>query len=143
MALSITFGNHFKNHLALGDLNLDTDTFMLALMATGFTFNKDTHEDWADVSASEYADTTHGYAAAGAAVTTTVTEDDTDDRTEIALSNTAWTATGGDIGPSPGAILYDDTETDKVIVCYLNFDGNKTAVESANFEVNSVELRIA
>jgi hypothetical protein len=143
MALTITFGNHFKYHLAMKDIDLDDDTFMLALMATGFTFNKDTHHNWSDVSANEYADTAHGYSAGGAAVTTTVTEDDTDDRAEIAFSSKTWTASGAGIGPSPGAILYDDTEGSKVIVCYLSFGSDQTAVDGSGFIVQNVELRIA
>ena len=143
MALTITYGNHWKYHLALKDVDYDDDTFMLALMASGFTFDPDTHHNWANASASEYADAAHGYAAGGAEVTTTVTEDDGDNRAEIALSNKAWTATDEDIGPTPGAILYDDTQADKVIVCYLNFDGNKTAAASANFEVNDVVLTVS
>jgi len=142
--LTITFGNHFKYHLANKDVNLASDTLKMALMASGYTFNKDTAHGWSDVSASEYADTAHGYTAGGATISThTITESDANDRAEIDLSTVSWTATGADIGPTPGAIIYDDSEAGDVVVCYLDFGGNQTAASGTDLAVENVQLRVS
>jgi len=115
-------------------------------MQSGFVFNKDTHHGYADVSASELA-TANGYTAntktlAGVAVT----EDDTDDRCEITWSNVQWTASGGSIGPTPGAIIFDDTvaapQADPIIG-YIDFGGDQTQADGGTATISNVEVRIA
>lgn len=89
-------------------------------LATGFGYTKDTK----------------------VLTTTTVTEDDTNDRGEMTCDNVVWTASGGSIGPTPGAIIYDDTSADNCIIGYLDFGGNQTAADGANFTINNIKIRL-
>lgn len=135
--------NHIKYLLATKAIDFANDSFKIILMQTGFTFDKDAHEEYADVSASELS-TGNGYTAnnktlAGVAIT----EDDTDDRTEVTWSNVTWTASGGAIGPSPGAIIFDDTVADDPIVGYLDFGGDQTQADGGTATISSIEFRIA
>ena len=135
--------NHIKYLLATKAIDFANDSFKIILMQTGFTFDKDAHEKYADVSASELS-TGNGYTAnnktlAGVAVT----EDDTDDRTEVTWSNVTWTASGGAIGPSPGAIIFDDTVADDPIVGYLDFGGDQTQADGGTATISSIEFRLS
>lgn len=138
--------NKLKYLLASKIIDFANDSFKIILMGTGFTFDKDTHHGYADVSASELS-TGNGYTQntktlAGVAVT----EDDTDDRCEITWSNVTWTASGGAIGPSPGAIIYDDTvttPTDDPIVGYIDFGGDQTQADGGTATISNIEVRIS
>lgn len=138
--------NKIKYLLAKKVIDFSADTFKIILMQSGFTFNKDTHHGYADVSASELS-TANGYTAGGATLGgVAVTEDDIDDRTEITWSNVTWTASNGSIGPTPGAIIYDDTvaaPTAKPIVCYIDFGGDQTQADGGTATISNIEVRIA
>lgn len=141
--MTTEIANHIKYLLATKAIDFANDTFKIILMQTGFTFNEDTHEDYADVSGSELA-TANGYTAGGFTLTgVTVTEDDVDDRTEVTWNNATWTASGGAIGPSPGAIIYDDTVTDDPIVQYIDFGGDQTQADGGTATISNIETRIA
>jgi len=89
------------------------------------------------VSAFDYTQDTY------VLTTPLVTENDTDDRMDFTCDDAEWTANGGSIGPTPGAILYDDTDTEKSIIGYLNFDGEKTAVDTAVFSIEGIKIQVA
>lgn len=134
--------NRIKYHLLRGEVDLDGDSIKGALMASGFTFDKDAHHNWADVSASELA-AGAGYNAGGQALANVaVAEDDANDRAELTADPVVWTASGGSIGPSPGMILYDDTHGSDAIIGYIDFGGNQTATDGGTFTVSSIRLRL-
>jgi hypothetical protein len=69
-----------------------------------------------------------------------------DDRTEVTWSNTSWVASGGSIGPSPGAIVYDDTVTTPqadAIVGYIDFGGDQTQADGGTATISNVEFRLS
>ena len=144
--MATSASNKLKFLLASKVIDFANDSFKIILMDTGFTFNKDTHHGYADVSASELA-TGSGYTQdtktlAGVAVT----EDDTDDRCEVTWSNVTWTASGGAIGPSPGAIIYDDTvttPTEDPIIGYIDFGGDQTQADGGTATISGIEVRIS
>jgi len=144
--MSATVSNKLKFLLASKAIDFANDSFKIILMASGFTFNKDTHHGYADVSASELADG-DGYTTGGATLANVaVTEDDTDDRCEITWDNATWTASGGSIGPTPGAIIYDDTVTTPQadpIIGYINFGGEQTQADGGVSTISNIEVRIA
>jgi len=144
--MASTVSNKIKYLLATKAIDFANDTFKIILMQSGFTFDKDTHHAYADVSASELT-TGNGYTAGGATLGgVTVTEDDTDDRTEVTWTNPTWTASGGAIGPSPGAIVYDDTVAAPVadpIVGYIDFSGDQTQADGGTATISGVEFRLA
>jgi len=135
--------NHIKYLLATKVIDFANDTFKLILMDTGFTFNKDTHALYADVSGSELASgngyTTKGETLAGVSVS----EDDTDDRAEITWNNESWTASGGAIGPTPGAIIIDETAPNDPVVGYIDFGGEQTQADGGTCTISNIEVRIS
>ena len=145
MAAGVTIANKFKYLVMIGSIHCLTDVFKIALMKTGFTFDKDAHHAYANISGSELA-TANGYTAGGFTLTgNTVTEDDTDDRTEVTWNSATWTASGA-IGPSPGAIVYDDTVTTPTadpIVMYIDFGGDQTQVAGGVATISNIETRAA
>lgn len=145
--MSTEASNKIKYLLATGNIDFSSDTFKIILMDTGFTFNKDTHHGYADVSASEL-NTGNGYTAGGNTLAgVVVTEDDTNDYTSIVWNNTSWTASGGAIGPTPGAIIYDDTVTSPqadAIIGYIDFgDDEVTQADGGTATIASPTVRIS
>jgi hypothetical protein len=141
--MASTVANKLKYLLATGAINFSSDSFKIVLMQSGYTFDPDAHHDYADVSASELA-TDHGYTADTKTLSgVAVTEDDSNDRTAVTWDPVTWTASGGDIGPTPGAIIYDDTEASNSIVGYIDFGGDQTQADGGVATITGIELRIA
>ena len=138
--------NKIKFLLASKAIDFANDSFKIILMATGFVFDKDTHSAYANVSAYEL-DAGNGYTQNDKTLTgVVVTEDDTDDRCEITWDNATWTASGGSIGPAPGAIIFDDTVTTLTadpVVGYINFGGEQTQADGGVATISNIEVRIA
>ena len=143
MAVTGTPSNKIKYLLMTGAINLSTDTLKCVLANTGYTFDKDTDKYYSDVSASELANG-NGYTTGGQTLTgVTVTENDTSDRADMACTNPSWTASGGSIGPTPGAWIIDDTATSDPIIGYIDFDGDQTTTTGNNFVIADVIVRLS
>jgi hypothetical protein len=141
--MASALSNHFKYQLAKKQIDMDADTFKLILMATGFTFNKDSHATLTDVSASELANG-NGYTTGGVALAnSTVTEDDSVDKAITVFDNITFTASGGSLGPTPGAIVYDDTTGDDTIVGYIDFITERTITVGNNLLIQNIAVNIA
>ncbi len=138
--------NKLKFLLATGVINFNTDVFKIILMSSGFVFNPDTHCSYSNVSASELP-SGHGYTVNSKVLTNVqVVEDSINDRINITWSNVTWTASGGSIGPTPGAIIFDSVVTTPVanpIVGYIDFGGEQTQVDGGVATISNIELRIA
>lgn len=74
---------------------------------------------------------------------TMASEDDTNDRCDATFPTVTWTAAGTNIGPTPGAILYDDTAAENTIIGYLDFDGEVTTVPPDSLHIGNGTLRLA
>jgi len=87
------------------------DTIKVTLH-TGYTPNIDTHQVWADVSATEYG-TANGYTAGGKTLANkSVTQDNTNDRALFDADDVTWTALGALSPATPShAIMWNDTPT--------------------------------
>jgi len=127
--MSSQVANKARFELSNGRIDFASDTFKMILMSTGFTFDPDTHHGYADLSASELANG-NGYTTGGVTLAgVTVTENDTTDLCEITWNNATWTASGGTIGPTPGAVIFDDTAASPqadTVVGYIDFGGEVT-----------------
>lgn len=138
--------NKIKYLMGIKAIDFANDSFKIILMASGFVFDKDAHHAYADVSASELA-TGYGYTRDTKTLTgVALTEDDTNDRLSVTWSNVTWTASGGNIGPTPGAIIYDDTPTTPTanpIVGYIDFGGEQTQVDGGVATISSIEFRLS
>ena len=144
--MASTVSNKMKYLLATKAINFSADSFKIILMASGFVFNADTHHDYRDVSASELA-TGYGYTRNTKTLSgVVVIEDDINDRCSVTWSNVTWTASGGAIGPTPGAIIFDDTVTTPTadpIIGYIDFGGEQTQADGGVATISGVEVRIA
>jgi len=140
--MSSRLANNFKMLLATKKLDLSADVFKVILMEEGFTFAPATHDLLADVSASELA-TGSGYTAGGATLSNVaLTQNDTDGTCDVTWDNPTWTASGGDIGPVCGAIIYDDTYTGKPVVGFIDFGGSYTEPDGGVAVLGNVKVRI-
>lgn len=124
--------NSCLNDLARGAIDFDTDSFKVMLVTASYTPDKDAHSKRADVT-NEVSGT--GYTAGGAAVTATVTQDNTNDRLDVAFSNPSWasatiTARAAVIYKSRGGAASADE-----LVAYVDFGGNITST-SGTFAVS-------
>jgi len=134
--------NNFRMLLAAGGPNFSSDVFKIILMQEGFVFDPDTHDLYADVSASEQANG-FGYTTGGATLTgVAVTQNDTDNRADITWASASWTAAGGDVGPVCGAIIYDDTLTSDPIVGFIDFNGSYTEADGGTASIANIKIRI-
>jgi len=135
--------NHIKYLLATGAIDFSSDTFQIILMQSGFVFDIDDHEEYADVAGNELANG-NGYTVGGETLAgVAVTEDDVDDRCEVTWNNVTWTAVGGAIGPASGAIIYDDTVANDPIVGYIDFLADYTQPDGGTATVIAPEVRIS
>jgi hypothetical protein len=134
--------NKIKYELAIKAIDFVNDTFRIILMQAGFTFDKDGHHAYADVSALELP-TGNGYTVLGKLLTgVAVVEDDTNDRCGVTWANTSWTAVGGPIGPSSGAIIYDSAVSN-FIVGYIDFGGTYTQADGGTATLSSIAVYIS
>lgn len=135
--------NKIKYLLATKQIDFASDVFIIILMQAGFTFNKDTHEYYADVIGNELA-TGNGYTQ-GAKILAgvAVTEDDVDDRCEVLWTDVAWVASGGSIGPACGAIVIDGTVANDPVVGFIDFGGNYTQPDGGTVTILAPEVRIS
>lgn len=132
-----------------GDVDWDTDNLYWILMGTGFTFDQANHHVFADVSASELAEGngyirfTAGGATGKAAAGISKIRNDVLYKLTATWSNPQWTASGGAVGPSPGAFLLDDTVADDPLVMYIDFGGEGTEPAGGTFTIANPKLEIA
>lgn len=138
-----TVSNHCLYQLITKKVDFSADSIIIILMDSGFVYNKDTHATYADVSADELA-TGNGYTqGAKVLANVVVEEDDVNDRARAYWDDVQWTASGGNIGPSPCAIVIDDTTTDNTIIGCIDFGSDKTATDEGVFAVQNIDFGVA
>jgi len=121
--------------MAKGDVDLDTDSLIWILMDTGFVLDQANHHDYGDVSASELSAGNGYLQKTKAAAGISISRDDVLYKLTITWNNPQWTASGGDIGPSPGAFLLDDTVADDPLVMYIDFGSEGTEPDGGTFTI--------
>lgn len=89
MAASISFYNSFREYIGDGTIDLDTDTFKVALVSSSYTFSA-AHTVWADASANEISNA--GYTAGGATLGT-ISWSHSSGTATFDAADTTWTAT--------------------------------------------------
>lgn len=117
-AATITFYNDFREALGDGRIDLDNDTFKLALCTSSYTPNAETHTGYSDLT-NEVANG-NGYTTGGETLTS-VTWTQSTATVTFDADDVVWTASGGSI-TARYAILYDDTDTNDCLVAYILLD---------------------
>ena len=134
--------NNFRVLLAQGAVDFDANTFKAIAMQEGFVFDPSTDDLYADVSSQEVA-AGYGYTAGGVTLTgVSIAQNDTDARADVTWNNITWTASGGDVGPIAGVIIYDDSITGDPILGYIDFGGAYTVADGGTATIANVKVRI-
>lgn len=103
-----TVYNHAKEQFLLGNIDLVADTLRMVLLGSGYSFNPDGNNGYANVSAQEI--TGAGYTAGGKTLATkTVTQNDGADNAKFDAADVTWTSLA--TATIAHAVLYDDTPT--------------------------------
>ena len=96
------------------------------------------------IQADDELITGNGYSQNGTILTgQAVSEDDANDRAQMICNNIDFSASGGPVGPSPGAVLYDNSVTEKTIIGYLDFGGDQTIADGNKLRLQNVRIRIS
>lgn len=140
--MSSKLANNFLEQLLLKKIDFSADVFKIILLAPGFVFNRATHTQYSDVSASELP-TALGYTVAGATLSgVVVAQDDVNNVGRVTWNSVSWTATGGNL-VSSGAIIYDNTTATKYICGYLDFNGAQTTLDTGVATISAPSIAIA
>ncbi len=110
MTASITFYNSFKEYVADGTFDLNTDSFKVALVSSSYTFSA-AHTVYADLT--NELSTANGYTSGGAALAS-VTFSQTSGTATFDAADTTWTASGGSIVARRAVIYKDGTANTRV-----------------------------
>lgn len=138
MAITATVSNHFKYQQSIKLVDFENDVFKMILVDTTFAFDPDTHATLADVTASQLA-TANGYTQNDKTLAgVTVTEDDTNNRAGVTWTNVTFTASGGNIGATGAAIIYDDTTSDDTIIKCIDFGTDYTIADGSSLQFQNL-----
>lgn len=119
--------NTFWDQVIRGNIDVDGASFKVLLTTATYVENKDTHNVRNDVTNEVAAG--NGYTAGGNTVTVTVTRDDANDRVDISLGGTTWTAGAGQTLVARKAVYYQvvgTAATDR-LVAVIDFTTDQTA----------------
>ena len=139
MAVTTAVANSFKALLGTGGVDFTSDAFRIILMDDTFVFDPDSHSTYSDVSASELADG-YGYTqgAKELVVDSAWAADNATDIAGIQWDAVGWTASGGAIGPSAGAVIiqYDSvTPADSPVLGGIDFGQTVSATDGNPFAI--------
>jgi hypothetical protein len=132
--------NSFLRDVATGAVDLDSDTFKVILVTSGYVANKDTHTKRSNIT-NEVTGT--GYTATGVAIAITVPAVDlVNDRLDVALGAVTWpsstiTARGAVVYKSRGGLATADE-----LVAFLEFPADVVST-AADFSLQSSFIRYA
>lgn len=121
MAASLTFYQSFREYVADGTIDLDTDTFKVTLHSSSYTPNAGTHTVYADLT--NELSTASGYTNGGDALGS-VTWNRSGGTVTFDAADTVWTASGGSITARYAVIRKDGTANAIVspLICYILLD---------------------
>lgn len=138
----LTVPNEFKFDNSKGLNDFSSDTYKLILMVPAFSFNKDTHGTYSDVSASEIT-SAGGYAAVTLTTKTAWNQNDTDDIGEIEWNNVTFSASGADFDDFGSAIIYNDDHASDLIVGCIDFETTISLPNGNSFQLQTLGFNAA
>ncbi|MFP1634077.1 hypothetical protein ACLB6G_20295 [Zhengella sp. ZM62] len=115
---TFTLYDHVAEIIGDGSIDLDNDTFKIALVTSSYTPSA-AHTTWSQVSSNEVADG-NGYTTGGASLAS-VTWAQTSGAAKFDSNDQVWTASGGSIA-ARYAVIYDDTSATDLLLGYLLLD---------------------
>lgn len=139
--MATQLSNNFKLQKMKGTIDFTPstgDTFKLILV-NDFIFSPNTHGTLADIPAGNK--TAYGFGYESTNITIAVVDlaiDTIQNKAVASFAAKNWLASGGDIGPANGAILYVDTHADDCIVGFFDFQYVKTALDGGTFSLTNI-----
>lgn len=126
--------NSAKVKLGDGSIDWDTDTIKFALVKSSYTPDIDAHDFWDDVVGAEVSNS-GSYSAGGATLTTSVTQDNTNDRAIYDASDFTFTSFTGTFRYG---VFYKDTGNSGTspVIGYIDFTGADIVAVSATVSIN-------
>lgn len=123
--------NNFIHDLGSGLINWESDTLRAALYSDISAFDKDT----VSYSNTNELTSANGYTQNNKAVTGgNIIQNDADDVVQYDIGDITWTASGGQIGPASGCLIYDVTN-ESGAVYLIDFGEAKTADNGTDFKI--------
>jgi hypothetical protein len=113
--------HNFIEALGKAQIDFSSHTFKAALMQNTFTPDAATHAEYSDVSGSELANG-NGYATGGSTLTS-VSFTNTTGTCTFDADNIQWTSA---TFTTRYVVLYDDTATNKDIICIYDMGSDKS-----------------
>lgn len=96
------------------------------------------------IASDDEIDTEYGYTKDTYSFNmSSVTIDTVNDRGSGFMPTIMWTASGGSIGATRGALFYDDSITNDPIVGFIDFDEDVTVPDGVDLKILNGELRIS
>jgi len=136
-------GNHIKitNTTNNNDLELTIKT----VTDTDITVNEtgvinDESGTSATITSDDELGNGYGYTQLDKIISVESVDISNDASVVFSFSNTSWTASGGDLGATAGAIIFDDTNTDKCIIGYIDFGSDQTASDGTSLDIESCSI---
>ena len=135
----LTVANEFKYENGKGANDFSTHSYKLILMASGFTFDKDAHGTYADVSASEIS-ANGGYTVGGQVLTVDVAwaQDNANDKGAIAWNDVSFTASGAAFDDFCAAIIINDSHAGDLIVGCVDFETDLSVPDGLTFQIQNL-----
>jgi hypothetical protein len=130
-AAPLNLFNSFVPNLALGGMNLNSDTLKVMLTNVAPVATNTVKANITEIAAE------HGYSAGGSAVASSAYVV-TANVGKLTGSNVVFTASGGTFGPFRYAVLYDDTATGDPLIGWMDF-GSSITPASASGDSFSVQ----
>jgi hypothetical protein len=140
MAASITIYNSFREYLADGTFDLNSNTFKLSLHTSSYTPNQTNDDVFADVSASELS-TANGYTNGGATLGS-VTLTRSAGTVTFDAADVVWTASGGSIVARYAILRASGTLNGRVdpLVAYILLDTTPADVTTTTGNTLTVQF---
>lgn len=126
-----TLFNSFKEAVAEGSHNLQSDTIKVALSNTAPSASNTQLSDITQIAA------TGGYAAATMTITSSAQSGGTYTASHSAVT---WTASGADFAPFRYLVAYDDTSPGDLLIAYADYGTSYTLPDGQTFTINAGNL---
>ena len=141
MSVTKTLSNNLKFQLGNGAIDFSGD-FRVILMDDTFTFDRNTHGTYGDISASELA-AGNGYTVEGEllVVDSAWAQDNANNQATVSWADVTWTADAGSIGPTISAVVlqWDGVDAaNSIIVGEVHFGAGKTITDGVSFQLQDL-----
>jgi len=125
--------NHYKFQRQLGLIDLTSDNLLAVLVNASFVFDKDSSAILADISPYESLGSSHV-----PLVFTSQIINETKDLSRVTFEDIVLAASGANIEPSSGLIVYDSDTPDDTIVGFVSFFSLKEILDLETLLVNNI-----